>query len=265
MPGWLSVPLVLTSNSWENGKNELSHQDTSMAECMLGESSDTSRVFFPPDYNAATFLMGEVYMTHGQIWTMVVSKQPAPIIFNWKECSQLWKQGGLLLAQGYKPEAASLALIAIGTYQLLEILKASKRLAMKKIAHSVVYIQEPGKLREPRNDGELRHGAPDKTLEHIIPAQIKEILLVTHTRPEPMVGTLSRLLQGKRYKALGFINEGGTLDSEGMLFVNRCSFAHILEQAASLLNIKPEKLLNKAEMEALCGKRSPDGIIRGIK
>ena len=33
---WLSVPLLLTSHTWENGKNEQSHQDPSMAETMLG-------------------------------------------------------------------------------------------------------------------------------------------------------------------------------------------------------------------------------------
>lgn len=234
-PGWLSVPLVLTSNTWENGKNELSHQDTSMAECMLGESSDVSRVFFPADYNSAAFLMGEVYMTHGQVWTMVMAKQPAPVWFSWEECALLWQQGALRLSwTGFKAEKASLTLAAIGTYQLLETLKASKRLSEKKIPHAVVYIQEPGKLRDPRNEGEGRHGASDKIISKLIPPQTKEILLVTHTRPEPMVGTLSRLLQGKRYRSLGFINEGGTLDSNGMLFVNRCSTSHIVDTALDL-------------------------------
>lgn len=237
-PGWLSVPLVLTSNTWENGKNELSHQDPSMAECMLGESSDTSRVFFPADYNAAAFLMGEVYMTRGQVWTMVVAKRATPVIFDWEECGKLWRQGTLRLTQGYKPETASLTLAAIGTYQLLEVLKASKKLAAKKVPHSIVYIQEPGKLRGPRNEGEQRHGISDKTLKEIIPPHTKEIVLVTHTRPEPMVGTLSRLLQGKHYRALGFINEGGTLDVDGMLSVNRCSAAHILDAALELAGRK---------------------------
>jgi phosphoketolase len=233
-PGWLSVPLVLTSNTWENSKNELSHQDPSMAECMLVENSDTSRVFFPADYNSAAFLMGEVYMTHGQIWTMVVAKKSLPVLFDWQECSKLWRQGAIRVTQGYKPESASLTLAAIGTYQLLEVLKASKQLTKEKIPHGVVYIQEPGKLRESRNEGERKHVVPDKMLKQIIPPQTKEILLVTHTRPEPIVGTLSRLLQGKRYRALGFINEGGTLDSDGMLFVNCCSWAHIVDAALEL-------------------------------
>ncbi|MDE3060219.1 MAG: xylulose 5-phosphate 3-epimerase, partial [Pseudomonadota bacterium] len=183
-PGWLSVPLVLTSNAWENGKNELSHQDTSMAECMLGESADISRVFFPADYNTAAVLMREAYQTHGQVWTMVVAKQPAPVLFTRRESEMLWRDGGIRLSTGCEPDAASLALIAIGTHQLLEVLKASERLRARKIPHAVLYIQEPGKFRTARNKGEHRHAVADKILRQLFPKHIHEILLVTHTRPE---------------------------------------------------------------------------------
>lgn len=33
-PGWLSVPILLTSHTWENGKNEQSHQDPSLSEAL---------------------------------------------------------------------------------------------------------------------------------------------------------------------------------------------------------------------------------------
>ncbi|MEM8240167.1 xylulose 5-phosphate 3-epimerase, partial [Morganella morganii subsp. sibonii] len=52
-PGWLSVVTVVTSHTWENGKNEQSHQDPTLAEALLGEMSDTSRVLFPVDANSA--------------------------------------------------------------------------------------------------------------------------------------------------------------------------------------------------------------------
>src|SRR5690606_39376043 len=42
-PRWLSVPLVVTSHTWENSKNEQSHQDPTMGEALLGEMSDTAR------------------------------------------------------------------------------------------------------------------------------------------------------------------------------------------------------------------------------
>ncbi|MGH7872322.1 MAG: xylulose 5-phosphate 3-epimerase, partial [Candidatus Binatia bacterium] len=71
---WLSIPLVLTSHTWENGKNERSHQDPSMAETMLGELSHVSRVLFPPDFNTAAAMMERIYQTRGQFWTVVIPK-----------------------------------------------------------------------------------------------------------------------------------------------------------------------------------------------
>ena len=44
-PGWLGVPVVVTSHTWENGKNEQSHQDPTLCEVMLSEMSDGARTF----------------------------------------------------------------------------------------------------------------------------------------------------------------------------------------------------------------------------
>jgi hypothetical protein len=74
---WLSIPLILTSHTWENGKNEQSHQDPSMAEAMLGELSHISRVLFPPDFNTAAAMMERIYQTRGQFWTVVIPKADA--------------------------------------------------------------------------------------------------------------------------------------------------------------------------------------------
>src|SRR5690606_18291127 len=41
-PQWLPVPLIVTSHTWENAKNEQSHQDPTIGEALLGEVSDTS-------------------------------------------------------------------------------------------------------------------------------------------------------------------------------------------------------------------------------
>jgi hypothetical protein len=46
-----------------------------------------------------------------------------------------------------------------------------------------------------------------------------------------------------------------------MLFVNRSSWAHVLREAAGLLNLPPEALLRADELAALDGRLSPDGVI----
>src|SRR5690606_532957 len=84
-PQWLGVPLLLTSHTWENGKNEQSHQDPTLAEALLGEMSDTSRVLFPVDANTARAAMESVYRDKGVIASLVVPKRPVPCLFDGPE------------------------------------------------------------------------------------------------------------------------------------------------------------------------------------
>ncbi len=105
-PGWLAVPLVLTSHTWENSKNERSHQDPSIAEAMLGEPNDISRVLFIPDFNTAAAAMQQIYQNHGQIWTMVVPKMDTiPDLFTIAEAELLLENGAIRLdCAGFMPE-----------------------------------------------------------------------------------------------------------------------------------------------------------------
>ena len=261
---WLSIPLVLTSHTWENAKNEQSHQDPAMAEAMLGEVSNVSRVLFVPDYNTAAVVMNSVYQTHAQIWTLVVPKiDQIADLFSMEEAARLLNQGALRLEwTGHDVSKQRLILTAIGAYQLEEVLKASFRLAERGVAHSVVYMLEPGKFRSPRGDGERAHTAAAELREELYPDSVPLRIFVTHTRPEPIMGTLQRLNTGYgRTSALGFIVQGGTLTVPGMLFVNRCTWAHVLQEAAMLLNLKREELLAPEELAALDGQVSPEGVI----
>ncbi len=261
--GWLSIPLVLTSHAWENAKNEQSHQDPSPAEAMLGEVSDVSRVMFVADYNTAAVVMRGVYQTQGQIWTLVVAKYEAiPDIFTQEEATRLLKLGALRLDwASYNIGQQQLILTAIGDYQLDEVLKASARLAQKEIPHSVIYMLEPGRFRTPRSDGERQHAAPADLKRELYPDSVEARIFVTHARPETMLGVLQPLNTGKHTAALGFVDQGGTLLASGMLFVNRCTWAHILAESGRLLGVRREELLTADELAALDGQTSPEGII----
>jgi hypothetical protein len=59
----------------------------------------------------------------------------------------------------------------------------------------------------------------------------------------------------------GFINAGGTLSTPGMLFVNRCSWAHIVRSACELLERPVAEALSGEEIAALEGRASPHGVI----
>jgi phosphoketolase len=262
--GWLSVPLILTSHTWENAKNELSHQDPSMAEAMLGELSDVSRVVFVADYNTAAVVTQGVYRTHGQFWTMVVPKaEVIPELFTTAEAEQSLAQGALRLEwTGHDGTPPRLILTAIGAYQLEEVLKASARLGERQVSHTVIYLLEPGRFRRPRSAGEQRHAAPAQFVAALYPETTPVRLFVSHTRPEVLLGVLQPLHTGYHTtSALGFIGQGGTLTVAGMLFVNRSTWAHILDEAAQLLGLPRQDLLTAQEIAALDGKASPHGVI----
>jgi phosphoketolase len=262
--GWLSIPLVLTSHTWENGKNEQSHQDTMMAEAMLNESSDISRVLFAADYNTASVIMQNLYQTKGQFWTLVVPKRKKVAnLFTPEEAQTLLEEGAIKLEwAGYEPSKSEIILTAIGAYQLEEVLKASTRLTEKEIPHSVVYMLEPGRFRWPRNSGELAHAASGQRFQQLYPDSAPKRVFVTHSHPESILGTLQPLYTGHQHTVgLGFINEGGTLNRYGMLFINRCTWGHILAEMSRILNFKPENLLKDKELKALYGNVSPEGII----
>lgn len=272
---WLSVPLVLTSHTWENGKNELSHQDPSMAGLMMEELAPVSRVLFPADYNTAASVIHGVYQTQGQFWTLVVPKQTSiPDLFTPVEANQLLQDGALRLPWAeHQPYDAKVALVAIGAYQLLEALKAGARLRERGLAYTITYIQEPGRFREPRSPEEQAQRAPEEARRMAVPEWANAVVVWTHTRPNVMLGALRPLLEGmgetdlvldgrpRRAGILGFINQGGTLETPGMLWVNRCSWVHGVAEAARLLDMPREALLTPAEMQALAGRESPQGVV----
>ncbi len=259
---WLSVPLFLTSHTWENGKNEQSHQDPSMAEAMLGEPSHVSRVLFPGDFNSAAAVMEAVYRTHGQIWTVVAPKADTiPDVFAPEDARRLVKDGGLRLDwAGSQPDQARIILTAVGAYQLIEVLAASRRLAERKLAHAVVYLLEPGRFRTGRSPGEEAHRASAEIRARLFPPSVLPRLFVTHTRPEAILGLLGPLHTGGHTAGLGYINHGGTLSTQGMAWVNRSSWLHCLGETARLLQLSEADLLSQEERQVLDGKRSPHGV-----
>lgn len=258
-PGWLSIPVVLTSHTWENGKNEQSHQDPALAESLLGEMSDVTGVVFPPDANAAMAALRAVYRSQGRIVGMVVPKQPVACRLDAGQAGALARDGVLALAGD--PGRAAVILAATGAYQLDAALQAHERLAQRGIDAAVVYIAEPGRLRVPRDEREADAVLDDAAISALFPAG-KPRVFVTHTRPEPYLGAVRRADGGPaNTRALGYINRGGTLDAAGMLYANRCTWAHIVDAAAAVAGIRRDTLLDERERAALDGAGDPSAIL----
>jgi phosphoketolase len=252
--GWLGWPLVATSHTWENGKNQQSHQDTTFCEALLGEMSDMVRVLFPADHNAVLALLPGIYQARGQLACMVIAKRERPCIFTSEQAQQLAEQGALVMAE--QAGDAPVLLIAIGSYQLTEMQRAAERLSAAGCAWRLVYLQEPGRFRSARDSWEQEALASPELVAQLFPEHYERRVLLSHMRPEVARGHLWPLL-GQQSRVMGYLNRGGTLDEAGMLFANKATWAHVLQAAAELLGRPLADFLSSAEQAAVEGRGEP--------
>ena len=139
-PQWLSVPIVVSSHTWENGKNEQSHQDPTLSEAWLGEMSDVAPVLFPCDANTALAQLSYLYEQRGRVATVVAAKNVLPVVCDATQAQQAAKQGAITLSHDHE---AQIQLLAIGSYQLQAVQRAAQVLQQHGVAVSVVAIVEP--------------------------------------------------------------------------------------------------------------------------
>jgi len=255
--GWLGWPLVATSHTWENGKNQQSHQDTTFCEALLGEMSDMVRVLFPADYNSALALLPSIYQARGQLACLVMPKRDRPRFFDQAQAEQLARDGAVVVEEN--PGVDPLLLIASGSYQLSEMQRAAVRLREAECAYRLVYLQEPGRFRAPRDRWEIEARASEGVAERLFPDRIEMRVLLTHMRPEVARGHLWPILpDARKSSVLGYRNRGGTLDEHGMQFANRATWANVLAACARLQNVPRTAWLTPDEAAAVAGKGDPE-------
>lgn len=253
-PQWIGVPIVATSHTWENGKNQQSHQDPTFCEALLGEMSDVSRVLFPCDAATTVESVRRIYAARGVIACVVAAKRATPAILDTAAAAAALDGGAFHLERAPDPQ---IQLIGIGAYQLAQAQRAAARLGARGWRALTTCILEPGRLRAPRDEFEARVTLSDAELEVLFPPALPRVV-VTHTRPEAMMGTLRRIDEGpSKLRAHGYLNRGGTLDAFGMLFANRCTWAHLVESAAPLIDAPISALLDPGEIAAIRGAGRP--------
>ena len=255
-PQWHSVPILCSSHTWENGKNEQSHQDPTLCEVWLGEMTDVAPVVFPVDANSAACALQSLYKTRGRIAVMVVPKNALPVQLTQEQAEQLAHQGSLRLHGDANPQVQ---LIAIGAYQLIEMQRASQRLQQHGVAHELYVIQEPGCFREPRDAREAAVVHDPGQRQTLIPDCPTRVVLC-HGRPEMFSGVLRPLDTGKGTRFLGYRNRGGTLDTFGMMVANQCTWAHVLAAVTASLPALTVALLTAEERAAVAGNGDPETL-----
>lgn len=254
-PQWLSVPIVVSSHTWENGKNEQSHQDSTLSEAWLGEMSDIAPVLFPCDANTAVAQLARLYSQRGRIATVVAAKNVLPVVCDATQAQLATQQGAITLSHDPK---ADIQLLAIGAYQLQAVQRTAKHLRQKGVAVSVVAIVEPARFRIARDTHEANYVLSNEAITACIPT-VQKRLFVCHTRVDVMTGVLRRLDTGySQSRFVGYKNRGGTLDVFGMLYANGITWAHLVSYCAELLGQDVSLWLSEQELQAVKGQIQPD-------
>lgn len=231
---WLSVPILVSSHTWENGKNEQSHQDPTLCEAWLGEMADVAPVYFPFDANSAVALMCTLYKQTGRVATVVTPKNVTPYFCSAAQAQQAVHEGAMVLQHDTD---AIVQFLAVGAYQLEAANKAAEVMREQGVDCSVVAILEPGRFRIPRDAREAHYVHSDAEIARIIPS-VETRLIVCHTHAEVMTGVLRRLDTGiAQTRVLGYRNRGGTLNVEGMQQANGQTWQAIVVAANELLGL----------------------------
>ena len=208
-----------------------------MAEAMLNEASDVSRVMFAADYNSALALMHRIYQTKGGILDPggVKARDSQPAHRRRKQ-SNYWTRGRFRLDwAGHKLEDPQVILTAIGSYQSGRSAQGIPTPAPLRSAHSVVYMLEPGRFRIPAMAKSWPHAAAASQLQWLYPSTTLSRIFVTHTRPEPMAGTLQPLHTGyTSTRFFGLCEPGGHPSTKtACCSSTRCTWAHVLAERGS--------------------------------
>jgi phosphoketolase len=186
----------------------------------------------------------------------VVPKRKRPAVFSADQALQLARDGAIVVAEHAGSEP--LLLIANGSYQLAEMQRAAARLTEVGYAYRLVYLQEPGRFRAPRDQLEEQSVADEALRERLFPARMPRRVLLTHMRPEVARGYLWPILpDASQSAALGYRNRGGTLDEAGMQFANRACWANVVAACARLMDVPRTALLTADEAAAVAGKGDP--------
>lgn len=231
---WISVPVLVSSHTWENGKNEISHQDPTLCEAWLQEMNDVAPVFFPFDGNSAVAIVRSLYQETGRVATVVVPKSVMQNHCSETEAQRTLDEGAFVL---WQDDRAKVQLVTVGAYQLQAAKLAAQQLEEKGIPYSIAAITEPGRFRQSRDNVEANFTHTDEAIQRIIPHCDKRVF-ITHTHAAVMTGVLRRLDTGPENSVfLGYENRGGTLDIEGMQLLNRQDPDHIVNKCLELLGM----------------------------
>lgn len=197
---WLGIPL-LTSCDWLTTAEPSESGLLEFTETLLAQPADQVRVMLIPDANTAMACLKACYGEFGMVVQLVLP-EVGPLCLDARQAEQLVAHGALCLAGNC---AADVQLVACGAQALRVAQTVSLRLRAHDVSHSLVYVLEPGRFRQPRDSQEQEHQADASLVDTLFPHHVRQRLVLTDLCPEVLIRQCQSLDQGpQRTAVLGY-------------------------------------------------------------
>jgi hypothetical protein len=195
---WLGIPL-LTSCDWWNAGVDSAPYLLAFTETLLAQPADQVRVMLIPDANTAMACLKACYGEFGVMVQLLLPADIASLCLDARQAEQLVAHGALCLAGNC---AADVQLVACGAQALQVAQTVSLRLRAHDVSHSLVYVLEPGRFRQPRDNREQEHQADASLVDTLFPHHVRQRLVLTDLCPEVLISQCQPLDLGPQRTAI---------------------------------------------------------------
>lgn len=223
-----SLNIILTSGSWRQEHNGLSHQNPGFASSLLNNHTEHVDIHYPADANMLLATMEDCLKSFDKVNVIVTGKRDMPQYLSLSEAKKQLNTG--IRVWSDPNEEPDITFAASGDYMSLESLAAIK--IMKKISPETkirfVNVSELSNF----NLGDLNK--EDKNVSAYFGQKVP-VIFSYHGYPEDIKQLLFNTPDHERFHILGYSEKGTTTTPFDMLVLNNCSRYQLVIKAFDLL------------------------------
>lgn len=252
-----SLNIILTSGSWRQEHNGLSHQNPGFISSLLNNHSKHIDIHYPVDANMLIATMEECFKSKDMVNIVSIGKRDLPQYLSLKQAKDQMYFG--VKNWSSKNEEPDITIAASGDYMTLEALAAIKilKVSVPEIKARFVSVSELSNF----NLGDLNEKEYQQMIEKYF-GKNNPVIYVYHGYTEDVKQLLFGVENQKRFHLFGYGEIGTTTTPFDMLVLNKCSRYQLVLKAIDLyleksnMSVSPEIRKTINEMNSLLEKHS---------
>jgi xylulose-5-phosphate/fructose-6-phosphate phosphoketolase len=240
-----SLNIILTSSSWRQEHNGISHQNPGFISSLLNNNNKGVRIHYPADANMLLATMEECLQSTDKVNVIVCGKRDLPQYLSIQDAKTQMKEGiGVWDGASNGSDNPDVVFAATGDYMTLESLAAIKLL--EKMAPQIktrfVSVSELSHL----NIGELSN--PGQTSFELFNKYFtpdKHIIYSYHGYKEDIEGLLFKNPRADKIHIHSYKERGTTTTPFDMLVLNNCSRYQLILEAVHYYTLEHPDFIEK--------------------